>query len=111
MDGKRPRVWHPESLQGRMFVQFVALGYHCWLTGKIARIKEWLGTEKEGKTKSELDLENGLKNWLEARSLIQILDWFDCVQTTEVKTPRGTMRWSTESVKRDQLFLKLLGVK
>lgn len=111
MDGKRPRVWHPESLQGRMFVQFVALGYHCWLTGKIARIKGWLGTEKEGKTKSELDLENGLKNWLEARSLIQILDWFDCVQTTEVKTPRGTMRWSTESVKRDQLFLKLLGVK
>ena len=110
MDGRRPRVWHPDSLQGRLFVQFVALGYHCYLTKRIGEIKERLGTEKDGKTKAELDLEVSLKKWLEARSLIQVLEWFDCVKTTSVMTPRGMRRWSTESVKRDQLFLKLLGI-
>lgn len=110
MDGSRPRVWHPDSLQGRLFVQFVALGYHCYLTKRIGEIKERLGTEKDGKTKTELDLEVSLKKWLEARSLIQVLEWFDCVKTTSVMTPRGMRRWSTESVKRDQLFLKLLGI-
>jgi hypothetical protein len=91
-------------------VQFVALGYHCYLTKRIGEIKERLGTEKDGKTKAELDLEVSLKKWLEARSLIQVLEWFDCVKTTSVMTPRGMRRWSTESVKRDQLFLKLLGI-
>lgn len=110
LDGRRPRVWFPDSLQGRFFVQFVALGYRCWLTKKIGEIKEWLGTEKDGKTKEELELEKSLQKWLDARSLIQILEWFDCMKPTSVTTPLGMERWSTESVRRDQLFLKLLGL-
>lgn len=42
-----------------------------------------------------------LKHWLEARSLIQILDWFGCIEQTSVTTPRSVQRWSTESVQRD----------
>ena len=34
-----------------------------------------------------------------------------CVETTTVKTEKGTQRWSTESIRRDELFLKLLGVR
>lgn len=111
LDGKRPRVWFPDNLKGRLFCQFVALGYHCFLTRAINNIKAKLGQNAETKTSQELDLEKKLKQWLEAHSLIQILEWFDCVETTTVKTEKGTQRWSTESIRRDELFLKLLGVR
>ncbi|TYT73092.1 transposase, partial [Desulfobotulus mexicanus] len=62
------------------------------------------------KTKSLIKLEKQLENWLAQRSLAQILDWFDCIETTKVQTPMGSYRWSTESVARDRLFLKCLGV-
>ena len=110
LDGRRPRVWYPDNLKGRLFCQFVALGYHSFLTKSISELKARLGKEVEGKTKAELDLEVNLKRWLNSHSLIQILEWFDCVETTSVKTERGMSRWSTESIRRDELFLKLLGV-
>ena len=62
-----------------------------------------------GKTKATIALEKKLDQWIKQRSLAQILDWFDCIETTRVKTASSTYRWSTESVARDQLFLKHLG--
>jgi hypothetical protein len=41
-------------------------------------VEEQLGTDGKHKTKEQLKLEKGLKNWLEQRSLAQICDWFDC---------------------------------
>jgi len=38
------------------------------------------------------------------------MDWFDCIETTTVKTATVKTRWSTESVERDRLFLDMLGV-
>jgi hypothetical protein len=69
-----------------------------------------LGKREPGKTESLIKLEKKLENWPEQRSLAQILDWFDCIETTKVQTVRGSYRWSTESVARDRLFLKYLGV-
>ena len=69
-----------------------------------------LEKNKNEKSKALLKLERKLKKWLEQRSLAQILDWFDCIETTHVQTAMGEHRWSTESVTRDQLFLKYLGV-
>lgn len=111
LDGKRPRVWFPDNLKGRLFCQFIALGYHAFLTRAINDIKGKLEQDSENKTAQELELEKNLKRWLDAHSLIQILEWFDCVETTTVKTERGTQRWSTESIRRDELFLKMLGVR
>lgn len=111
LDGKRPRVWFPDNLKGRLFCQFVALGYHCFLTRAINNVKVKLGQDAENKTAQDIELERSLKRWLEAHSLIQILEWFDCVETTTVKTEKGTQRWSTESIRRDELFLKLLGMR
>jgi hypothetical protein len=111
LDGARPRTWYPDNLRGRQFAQFVALGYHCFLTKKIKELAAGLGRGQPGKTKAQLKLEENLKNWLNQRSLTQILDWFDCIETTTVQTPMSTHRWSTESVTRDRLFLNLLGVK
>ncbi len=52
----------------------------------------------------DLYLERKLENWLAQRSLAQILDWFDCIETTKVQTVMGSYRWSTESVARDRLL-------
>ena len=42
-DGARPRTWHPDNLRGRQFVQFVSLGYHCFLSKKIKEMRAELG--------------------------------------------------------------------
>jgi transposase len=111
LDGSRPRTWYPDNLRGRQFVQFLSLGYHCFLMKKIKEVRSNLGKDEAGKTKAQLKLENKLDKWLEQRSLVQILEWFDCIETTNVQTETGQQRWSTESVARDQLFLEFLGVK
>jgi len=110
LDGARPRTWYPDNLRGRQFVQFVALGYHCFLTKKIKEVQARLGKNESGKTKALVTLEKKLDKWLKQRSLAQILDWFDCIETTNVQTVMGNYRWSTESVDRDRLFLEYLGV-
>lgn len=110
LDGARPRTWYPDNLRGRQFVQFVSLGYHCFLVKKIREIQSKLGRNENGKTKARIELEKKLDKWLSQRSLAQILDWFDCIETTNVQTSMGNYRWSTESVSRDRLFLDYLGV-
>ena len=110
LDGAKPRTWYPDNLRGRQFAQFVSLCYHCFLTKAIKAVRAELGKDDAEKTKALLKLEKKLDNWLEQRSLSQILDWFDCIEKTDVQTAMGKYRWSTESVARDQLFLKYLGV-
>jgi hypothetical protein len=110
LDGARPRTWYPDNLRGRQFTQFVSLGYHCFLTKKIKQVQARLRKKEAGKTKSLIKLEKKLETWLAQRSLAQILDWFDCIETTKVQTVMGSYRWSTESVARDRLFLKYLGI-
>ena len=110
LDGARPRTWYPDNLRGRQFVQFISLGYHCFLMKKIKEMRAELGKEVVGKSKMLVKLEKKLDKWLEQRSLAQILDWFDCIETTMVKTAMSDYRWSTESVARDRLFLELLGL-
>lgn len=110
LDGARPRTWYPDNLRGRQFTQFISLGYHCFLTKKIKEVQARLRRKDTGKTKSLLKLEKKLENWLAQRSLAQILDWLDCIETTKVQTVMAEYRWSTESVARDKLFLEYLGV-
>ena len=110
LDGARPRTWYPDNLRGRQFTQFVSLGYHCFLTKKIKEVQARLRKKESGKSKSLMKLEKKLETWLAQRSLAQILDWFDCIETTRVQTAMADYRWSTESVARDKLFLEYLGV-
>ena len=110
LDGARPRTWYPDNLRGRQFVQFASLGYHCFLMKKIKEVQARLGKNDPERPKALLKLEKKLEKWLKQRSLAQILDWFDCIETTQVKTAMGDYRWSTESVARDRLFLEYLGV-
>ena len=105
MDGRRPRVWYPDNLRGRQFVQFVGLGYYCFMRKKLLELKESLGKDKT-LSKKELAEEENLLKWLDGHSMIQIFDWFDCVERTDV----DDKHWTTETTLRDQLFLKKLGV-
>lgn len=109
-DGRKPRTWYPENLYGRQFAQFVGLGYHCFLMKRILDLKAKLGTPDPAKTQGELDLEKQLLSWLKQNSLIQILDWFRCVDFVVATGDKGATRWTTETTRRDELFLRLLGV-
>lgn len=111
-DGRKPRTWYPENLYGRQFAQFVGLGYHCFLAKRILDVQKALSEkETEGKTKEELSLEAKLLAWLNQHSLIQILDWFRCVDYVAATGNASASKWTTETTRRDQLFLKMLGVK
>ncbi|MDR3910651.1 MAG: transposase, partial [Sutterella sp.] len=111
-DGRKPRTWYPENLYGRQFAQFVGLGYHCFLAKRILDVKKALSEkETEGKTKEELSLEAKLLAWLNQHSLIQILDWFRCVDYVAATGNASASKWTTETTRRDQLFLKMLDVK
>jgi hypothetical protein len=83
-DGARPRTWYPDNLRGRQFVHFVSLGYHCFLTKAIKEVRAKLKKDEVGKSKAFLKLEKQLDKWLDQRFLTQVLDWFDCIETTEV---------------------------
>lgn len=77
---------------------------------KIKEVQSQLGKNNEGKNAKRLKLEKQLEKWLNNHSFAQIMDWFDCIETTTVKTETVKTRWSTESVERDRLFLEMLGV-
>lgn len=114
LDGTRVRVWDPDRLRGRMFVQFIALGYYCYFLNRLKELEITLGVangDLEHDKKSNLDKELGLKRWLEQRSVGQILDWFDSIKETSISTPMASIRWSTESTERDRLLLKKLGIQ
>ncbi len=109
-DGHEPRAWSPEHLHGRQFAQFVGLGYRCFLARKIQALRERLAQRGEGKTRQELEQEKQLLQWLNTRSLIQILDWFRCVDHMAASDGSRKAGWTAETTRRDELFLRMLGV-
>ena len=110
LGARRPRAWYPDNLKGRLFTQFIALGYLCHLQKRLKQVRASLAKDADSMTKEQFNLETRLARWLDEHSLAQILDWFDCIETTAVRTPAGMVRWSTESVARDRLLLNRLGV-
>lgn len=112
-DGGRPRVWTSDILRGRMMVQFVALGYLSFLYAKLGEVKDSLGKptgDELHDTKARLAAEKSLLSWIENHSLQQQLSYFDCIEETTVNTAAKKIRWTTEHIKRDRLYLQALGI-
>lgn len=112
-DGKRTRVWDSDTLHGRMLVQFIALCYREYYSRLIYNIKHKLAKEIDDETsgtKKLRDLKRKLLNWINQRSLFRQLEWFDAIETVEVHVGLVAKRWSTETTKRDRLFLHELGM-
>lgn len=113
VDGNRTRAWYPESLNGRFFCQFVALCYHEYLHRAIADLKKELAVKNgdpEHDSPKNLKEEKALLDWLNDMSIERLFAWFDCIEETKVNTNMGQRRWKTETINRDCLFLKKLGV-
>ena len=113
-DGNTSRTGNPENLNGRLFVQFIAMCYIEELHERIREMKSKLGIsngDSAHDTKDNLDKEKALKNWLKKRSMYRILKWFDAYETVEVSSEIQKRRWNSESIERDRLFLKLLGME
>lgn len=112
-DAARTRSKGTFALEGRLFCQFVAIGYEQFLYGRIQHMKSILAIrtkDPEHDASKNLKAEKALLNWLNKMSLVKILDWFDARQETTVDTKFGRKRWKTEIIERDKLFLKYLGV-
>ncbi|WP_308498087.1 hypothetical protein [uncultured Anaerobiospirillum sp.] len=104
-----PRVCSQMRLRGRQFVQFISASYYCFLSHRINELKLSLGKEDGVKSQSELKLEKSLLNWLNRVSISQMLEWFDAV-TLQIKSLYASKFITAEGMKRNELFLRKLGV-
>lgn len=111
-DGARPRVESEETLDGRMFVQFVELCYYEYLKNTI---KETIGDlekelDSEELSKGDKNSIKKLKTWMENTPVIDQLKWFEPVEEVDVKSPAYNARWTSEMTARDAMFLQRIGV-
>ena len=111
-DGTRVRVWTPDTLRGRMFVQFVELCYHEYFANKIRLLKKDLKSKEVSGTLRSDDLEQikKLRSWVENTPLYLQLQWFDTVEEVKVSSELYSKRWNTEVTERDRMYLDSLGV-
>ena len=114
VNASKPHVWNYDTFKGKMTVQFIAMVYYSWLYNAINEMKTTLGKpngDPRHDLKQVLDEENALKNWLNNKSLQQILMRFDSLETVKAKRKNKTISWTTELTGRDKLFLQKLGMK
>ena len=119
-DASRERVWDRDTARGRMFLQMTAMGYTEFFYTKIREIKAEVQKRLDAldNPKSEEGkLLTSLRSWLANKSLQEILTWYDCIDVIRF-TDRNTDRYdklvkkiTTETLRRDELFLSLLGMK
>jgi len=114
-DGNRPRVWDSDTLRGKLFVQFISLCYYEFFSNRIREIKAELKEEIKAATigngkKTDAKLSQSLLSWMEKKTNIQILQWFDMVEEITVSSPLHNKRWNMEISARDRLFLEKLGI-
>ena len=112
-DAHSTRSKSTESLEGRFFCQFVAMGYESFFQKELNRVKSSLAIpngDPEHDNSDTFKKENALLNWLKGMSVAKLFDWFDAIQETTVNTSIGRRRWRTETIERDRLFLTQLGV-
>ena len=104
-----PAPLRPEVLLGRLFMDFVALQLHAFLTLHLDAVREGLDADASGGSSEEAALEAELRAWLENRSLVQVLDWFDGVRFAADAGHAGAAAAAAASARRDALLLRRLG--
>ena len=112
-DAHTTRSKKSTSLEGRLFCQFIAYGYEEYFQHSINNLKNTLAVPTGDPTidsSENFKKEKALRNWLNKMSVAKLFDWFDAIQQTTVTTKIAKIRWSTEAIERDRLFLQMLGV-
>ena len=112
LDGMRTRVWDGDTPKGRMFCQFVGLGYQCFLHMKIKELKEKLQSNLADRSLAQKEREQRaeLLKWLDKQSMQSLIDWFDCIELTNLKSEGVSDTQRSGDTKRGRLFFRLLGV-
>lgn len=112
VDGTRARVWHADTLRGRMFVQFVALCYYEYFGEEIRKLKGILDEEirSDKLTNEELKITKKLLTWINNTPLYLQLQWFDTIEQVKISSKLRNRRWNTEVTSCDALYLKKIGV-
>ena len=89
-----------------MFCQFVGLGYQCFLHTKIKELKEKLELSLSDKKLAEKDKDQNadLLKWLKKQSMQSLIDWFDCIELTSLKSEVGTVTQRSADTNRNQLI-------
>ena len=111
-DGARARVWHADTLRGRMFVQFVALCYYEYFGEEIRKLKRQLDNEIHSGQLNSTDLKvtRKLNTWVNNTPLYLQLQWFDTIEQVKVSSKLRNRRWNTETTAQDHLYLYKIGV-
>ena len=103
-----------EALQGRMFVQFVALCLYQYIENEVHRVKDECVSEVDAsgkkKNKTVIADDKKLYNWIDSRSIVRILNWFDAYENVDVSVKLKRKRWSSAETQRDRTFLTKMGV-
>ena len=79
---------------------------------KIKELKEKLELSLSDKKLSEKDKDQNadLLKWLKKQSIQSLIDWFDCIELTSLRSEDGTVTQRSGDTKRDRLFFTLLGI-
>ena len=93
LDGRRIRVWTMRNVRQKLMEKTVAEAKR-------------LATSSESNAQDK-KLYERVVAWARELTVKQLLDWFDCVERVNVKNRQAQHRWSTETTRRDQAFMKL----
>ena len=79
---------------------------------KIQRKLEIFSTLISKKSIAEKDKDQNadLLKWLKKQSMQSLIDWFDCIELTSLRSDNGTVKQRSGETKRDRLFFTLLGI-
>ena len=115
VDGDTVRSWYGPNYMGRLTIQFVGLIYEECLWNEMNRIKEELEraiqqSNLTGKRKTLAKVQQKLLTWLRRQTVSSLIQWFDAEERVEVSSKIRSIRWNTETVEQDRLFLEMLGV-
>lgn len=99
----------------RLFVQFYALSIRESLLRLIRECKEKLSefiavNENVPGKKTIVKEHKLLLSWLNNTSWIELIKWFDCPETLNLKNAIACARFSPEMTMRDKLFFQYIGL-
>lgn len=112
--GDKPRKWNEDTLDGQLLTQFLAYCMHESFEAMVQYQKSTLAIPMGVGAHDQVDnlkLEKTLKNWLRKTSLNKILQWFEAVDYTRLRTGESKSTViNGNTTKRDRLFLAKLGL-
>ena len=112
IDGKNTRSKSENSYDGRLFVEFVTMGYEDWAHERIRLVKNhiqaFLQNPPEGTEEETKRVYRSLRQWLHDTSLERIMYWFDLKELTVIDRPdEKQSKIFSANTKRDNLFVQL----